>query len=232
MDGWNGAPAASDPPVSPRVAGRGTGRLADLICFSHLRWDFVFQRPQHLMTRAAQSVGYSFGKNRSGSNRKSGTQRCRNCDCSLCTGVVVATPLLSAGMDEPVAMKAQRALLDRLVRTEVITDPVLWYYTPQALGFSHHLTSERPIVYDCMDELSAFLGADPSLPGRERALMDRADIVFTGGFSLYEVKRHQHGNVHPFPSGVDLAHFRPARGGLRNQRINARSRICGSVSTA
>jgi UDP-galactopyranose mutase len=131
-------------------------------------------------------------------------------------------------MNEAVAMKAQRALLDRLMRTEVITDPVLWYYTPQALGFSDHLTTERPIVYDCMDELAAFLGADPSLPGRERALMDRADIVFTGGFSLYDVKRHQHGNVHPFPSGVDLAHFRPARNGLpepADQRDIAHPRI-------
>jgi hypothetical protein len=27
-----------------------------LICFSHLRWRFVYQRPQHLMTRFAQAM--------------------------------------------------------------------------------------------------------------------------------------------------------------------------------
>jgi UDP-galactopyranose mutase len=129
-------------------------------------------------------------------------------------GVTVATPLLPVGMDEQSAASAQRVLLDRFLRAEDISDPILWYYTPQAMPFSSHLTTRRPIIYDCMDELSAFLGADPSLPDRERALLDRADLVFTGGLSLYEAKRHQHGDVHPFPSGVDLAHFRPARDGL------------------
>ena len=35
----------------------------------------------------------------------------------------------------------------------------------------------------------------------------RADLVFTGGYSLYEAKRSRHSSVHPFPSSVDLAHF-------------------------
>jgi UDP-galactopyranose mutase len=129
-------------------------------------------------------------------------------------GVTVATPLLPAGIDEQLAIELQHVLLDRLFRAEDIRDPILWYYTPQAMPFSSHLTTRQPIIYDCMDELAAFLGADPSLPSRERALLDWADLVFTGGFSLYEAKRHQHGDVHPFPSGVDLAHFRPARDGL------------------
>jgi len=180
-----------------------------------LRWDFVFQRPQHLMSRAARGRRIFFWEEpewMTPAERADGVP-----DLRLQTtqhGVTVATPLLRSGMDESSAIQAQRCLLDRLLRTEKITDPVLWYYTPQALPFSNHVVTQRPIVYDCMDELSAFLGADPSLPGRERALLDRADVVFTGGFSLYEVKRHQHGNVYPFPSGVDVAHFRPARRGL------------------
>src|SRR5260221_14197296 len=32
----------------------GKRSSTDLICFWHLRWDFVFQRPQHLMSRAAR----------------------------------------------------------------------------------------------------------------------------------------------------------------------------------
>jgi len=214
LDEWKGAPALGSPLLRHEASG-GNHRPNDLICFSHLRWDFVFQRPQHLMTRAARGRRVFFWEEPMWVDA---TERAAPLpDLRLQTteyGVTVATPLLRAGMDEPSAVHAQKVLLDRLLRTEKITDPVLWYYTPQALPFSDHVATQRPVVYDCMDELSAFLGADPSLPGRERALLDRADLVFTGGFSLYEVKRHQHGNVYPFPSGVDVAHFRPARGGL------------------
>ena len=87
---------------------------------------------------------------------------------------------------------------------------MLWYYTPMALQFSDHL---RPlaIVYDCMDELSAFAGAPTQLPEAERQLLSRADLVLTGGHSLYCSKRALHPNVHEFPSGVDVEHFVAAR---------------------
>ena len=107
----------------------------------------------------------------------------------------------------------QRSLLDDLVGDQCIKNPVLWYYAPQALAFSGHL-SGRPTVYDCMDELSAFKDADPALPEWEGALLQRAALVFTGGSSLYEAKRARHPSVHPFPSGVDVAHFLPARNEL------------------
>jgi glycosyltransferase involved in cell wall biosynthesis len=66
-------------------------------------------------------------------------------------------------------------------------------------------------VYDCMDELSGFAGAPPGLREQEAQLMKRADLMTTGGYSLYEAKRALHPNVHPFPSSVDVAHFRRAR---------------------
>ena len=81
-----------------------------------------------------------------------------------------------------------------------------WYYSPIPLGFTRHL---RPAVtiYDCMDELSGFSGASPLLRERERELFARANLVFTGGHSLYEAKRTRHPHVHCFPSSVDAAHF-------------------------
>jgi UDP-galactopyranose mutase len=82
-----------------------------------------------------------------------------------------------------------------------------------SLPFSDHLDAAA-VVYDCMDELSAFSGAPPVLLERERALLARADVVFTGGHSLYEAKRGRHPNVHAFPSSVDVAHFRRARARL------------------
>jgi UDP-galactopyranose mutase len=79
-----------------------------------------------------------------------------------------------------------------------------------ALEFTHQL-SPATVVYDCMDELSAFAGAPPALVALERELFAIADVVFTGGHTLYEAKRSRHANVHAFPSSVDVPHFARAR---------------------
>jgi UDP-galactopyranose mutase len=104
----------------------------------------------------------------------------------------------------------QRRLLDDLLASERVHDFVLWYYTPMAMAFTSHLTP-LAIVYDCMDELSAFKGAPAVLKDREAALMQSAALVLTGGQSLFEAKRQQHHNIHPFPSSVDVEHFAKAR---------------------
>ena len=182
---------------------------ADLLCFSHLRWDFVYQRPQHLLSRAARTMRVTFWEE---PIYTSDPVAYIHIVLSR-EGVVVAQPNLPWGTEPDQVIALQRRLLDELVAEHRIRDPVLWYYTPLALAFSGHL-SGRPTVYDCMDELSAFAGADPALPARERELMARAGLVFTGGLSLFEAKRNQHAAVHTFPSGVDAAHFMPARTGL------------------
>ena len=124
-------------------------------------------------------------------------------------GVIILQPRIPHGQDWATA---QRPLLDQTMREFRVHDPLMWYYTPHALQFSGHLHGTA--IYDCMDELSAFAGADPALPDLELRLMRRASLVFTGGYSLYEAKRRQHAAVHAFPSGVDVAHFLPARGAL------------------
>ena len=101
-------------------------------------------------------------------------------------------------------------LLDDLILAEGIERYVLWYYTPMALGFTMHLEPEA-IIYDCMDELSAFSQAPAELKMREAELLRRASVVFTGGQSIFEAKRHAHANIHPFPSSVDVEHFAAAR---------------------
>ncbi|WP_242025856.1 MULTISPECIES: glycosyltransferase [Cyanophyceae] len=82
-----------------------------------------------------------------------------------------------------------------------------------AVPFTHHLHASA-VVYDCMDELSAFKGAHPQLQAWEARLFEMADLVFTGGHSLYEAKQHQHSSVHAFPSSIDAAHFAQARQSL------------------
>jgi UDP-galactopyranose mutase len=101
-------------------------------------------------------------------------------------------------------------MLDALLAERGARRPLLWYYTPMALEFSDHVDASL-VVYDCMDELSSFRFAPPSLLARERQLLEMSDVVFTGGRSLYEAKRERHANVHAFPSGVDIAHFARAR---------------------
>ncbi len=148
-------------------------------------------------------------------------------------GVTVAVPRVPAGYDETRSVEAQRVLLDCLIAEKAIEKPLLWYYTPTALDFSDHL-APAVTVYDCMDELTGFLGAPPRLKDLERKLLARADVVFTGGYSLYEAKRQLHENVHPFPSSLDAEHFRSARGALAepaDQRDIARPRLgfCGVI---
>jgi UDP-galactopyranose mutase len=177
----------------------------DLLCLSHLRWNFVFQRPQHLMTRWARDRRVFFFEEpifRAGINPHLEIER------SLSVTVVV--PHLPQTLSVQRSAAALRVLVDELMRSEAINDYVTWYYTPMALTFTDHLTP-RAVVYDCMDELSAFKGAPAILRAREAELMRLAGLVLTGGQSLFEAKRHQHSNIHPFPSSVDVAHFAQAR---------------------
>lgn len=136
--------ALQTPTALPKAKATALESSSALLCLSHLGWNFVFQRPQHLLTRAAK------------------------------------------------------------------THTVLWYYTPVALPFSDHIECDV-CVYDCMDEFSAFRNAPRELVQMERLLMQRADIVFTGGQSIYNAKRRLHRSIHPFPSSIDVAHFHKAR---------------------
>ncbi|HZU24519.1 MAG TPA: glycosyltransferase [Bryobacteraceae bacterium] len=125
------------------------------------------------------------------------------------SGVQIVVPRLQHGTAPEDAERLQRVFLDHLIESHEINNSVAWYYTPMMLGFSAHLRP-RVTVYDCMDELSLFRGAPPALREREADLFRRADLVFTGGQSLYEAKRTQHRDVHCLPSSVDVAHFAQA----------------------
>jgi UDP-galactopyranose mutase len=196
--------------------------LPTMVVFCHLRWDFVYQRPQHLLSRLAQHYrimvveepmfheGEAFLKSYSpGPN---------------ITVYQPHTPVHAAGFHDD-QIPVLQPLLAELVPAG--DDPVAWFYTPMALPL---LQSVHPglVVYDCMDELSAFKNAPRQLLQRETALIGFADVVFTGGPSLYEAKRPRHANVHCFPSSVDLDHFskalersaaHPSQASLRRPRL-------------
>ncbi len=180
---------------------------SDLLCFSHLRWGFVFQRPQHLMSRFARRRRVYFIEEPIFEGN-SPTLRQNVCPQ---TGVRVITPLLPPGTANPEA--SVRRLLAAFLPDNKIESYVAWFYTPMALPLAAGLQPEA-IIYDCMDELSLFDGAHPDLHLNERLLFSDADLVFTGGTSLFEAKRLLNPSVHAFPSSVDIEHFIQARSAM------------------
>ena len=176
----------------------------DLICLSHLRWNFVFQRPQHLLTRCAKERRVYYVEEPICD--ADGAPRLEIQSDSL-SSVTIVVPHLTP---DCARAKVLTRLMNEFLAMESIDRYVLWYYTPMALEFTAHLKPEA-IVYDCMDELSGFANAPVELREREDELMQRANIVFTGGQSLFEAKRHAHSNIHAFPSSVDVDHFAEAR---------------------
>jgi len=177
----------------------------DLVCWSHLRWNFVFQRPQHLMVRWAKShrvVFFEEPVDHDGAPRLSiRTEPC---------GVTVVVPQIARSLTGLDRQDALRQLAGSMYDELQLEAPIAWYYSPMFLPVTRELPAGT-VVYDCMDELSAFHGAPPELVKLESELLDRAHIVFTGGHSLWEAKRTRHGNVHSLPSSVDVAHFVTAR---------------------
>ena len=199
----------------PAGSGRQQIELASplnrtVICFSHLRWDFVLQRPQHLMGRFAKTDRVFFFEEAAGTDHY---MPYLDMIPYPADNVVAICPHIPNSYNEAETEAALRMLLDQLLIMTASPRPVLWFYTPMMFSFARHVDASA-VIYDCMDELANFRFAEPRLKQLEADLMKRADAVFTGGFSLYEAKRNRHGNIHPFPSSVDVAHFRTARAGL------------------
>lgn len=177
-----------------------------LVCFSHLRWNFVFQRPQHLMSAFAREIPVIFWEE---------PLPDESCDAPRLdvteanANVTVVTPRLPQSCSGEAADRALQTLLeDYLANTN---EPLIrWYYTPMMVPFSRGLVAACT-VYDCMDELANFRFAPANLGALETELLAMADLVFTGGVALYEAKRALHKSVHAFPSSVDARHFGQAR---------------------
>ncbi len=184
--------------------------MQSMIVFSHLRWDFVFQRPQHLMTRMSRKYRLFFFEEPVHDHGPAWLEI-----SSPAPGIHVCrphTPVADGGfIDEQ--LPHLNALLDGLVNSHELGSPIVWMYTPMALPLLQRLDASV-VVYDCMDELSAFLNAPRELLQREQALLKAADVVFTGGPSLYRSKQALHANVHCFPSSVEKEHFGRARDAL------------------
>ena len=187
----------------------------DILCHCHLRWDFVWQRPQHLMTRMARYHRVFFLED--AMPLPEGETEPRMDVKSPQENLVVMRPLLLRHTGDPthdaeVDRKNGESFLGMLqeeLEKHSLQNLVHWFYTPMAYWLTDHIPS-CGIVYDCMDELSLFKNPPPGILEREQELLDCADVVFTGGRSLYLSKVERHPNVHMFPSGVEVEHFSKA----------------------
>ncbi len=218
-------PASREPLASSSLLSTPSGfSHPDLLCLSHLRWHFVTQRPQHLLSRAAEDRRVFFFEEpvfrhaedgpafHAGSSFNNHTITAGTATLEITQelpSLWVLRPHLVHGTD---SVEAQRSLLQKFLAFAHSKRLVRWFYTPMALSFSDGVAAELT-VYDCMDELSGFQGAPPELGNREQQLFSVADVVFTGGISLYEAKQRQHANVHAFPSSIEVAHFQQASSG-------------------
>jgi UDP-galactopyranose mutase len=187
--------------ASPAIEGAA---MTTIIVFSHLRWDFVYQRPQHLLSRLAENYKIVFIEE----------PMFHKHDCFLETSMPEPnvhvlkphTPVAAPGFHDE-----QLPHLIKLMRQFVALDEdhVAWFYTPMALPLLQELQPTL-VIYDCMDELASFKNPPKQMLQRENALLKVADLVFTGGPSLHNAKQSRHPSVHCLPSSVDLVHFEQA----------------------
>ena len=180
--------------------------MLDLVCFCHLRWDFVYQRPQHLITRFSKVFRVFYIEEPIFDENHNNTLTYYPKGDTLC----VVVPHLKPGLSQEEVTFLQKKLFDQMFNEHNISHYILWYYTPMALNFSRHL-KPRLVVYDCMDELLNFKFAPPELKELELELFASADVAFTGGINLYHAKKQSHSNIHGIPSSIDKDHFRQAR---------------------
>ncbi len=184
---------------------------ADILCFSHLRWDFVFQRPQHLLTRFGRQQRVFFIE-----EPKISAIRSPKLEIIPRNGnVKVVVPHLPIGLSADETIGTLSYLVKKFAHEETAGSLIKWYYTPMALAYSAKLSSELTI-YDCMDELSHFDGAHPEIRMWEEKLFQLSDLVFTGGVTLYNAKKDLHKNIHALPSSIDREHFAKARENLKD----------------
>ena len=177
----------------------------DLVCFSHLRWNFVYQRPQHLLSRFANFTRVFYVEEPIFHDADEKLHINKSND-----NVYVVVPHFPHGLNHEQIEEKLKGMVNNLLSVMDINRYFSWYYTPMALPFTNHLTPEVT-VYDCMDELAAFKFAPPALKENEKRLLAKADVVFTGGYSIYESKKNSHKNIYPFPSSIDKDHFATAR---------------------
>lgn len=193
---------------------KSSPKYYDMVVLCHLRWQFVYQRPQHIISRLSSTMKILFIEEPLPQHTdKSGN-------------LIVVNEMLHVLQPNVKNIESIAEILPEFIKNKTV--PVGWFYSASFSPLLEQLNFET-IVYDCMDELSLFKGAPEQLINQEKYLMAHADVIFTGGKSLYESKKQFHDNVHCFPSSVDQPHFAQALNGILipDDVVNLQSPIVG-----
>lgn len=187
-----------------------TSKPYGIVVFSHLRWNFVWQRPQQFLSRFAKDHPVLFVELADFDLAESESPRVELSSVAPNVTVFVGHFPLSYQATAKVTEFLQSGVREAMNSLD-IERPLLWFYNPMDSGWTLGHFAERGVVYDCMDELSQFKGAPPELIEREAALIKAADVVFTGGYELWTKKSKQHPNTHFFGCAVEYDHFAQAQ---------------------
>ena len=185
-----------------------------VIVHCHLRWDFVWQRPQQIFSRLAAHHPIAFVEEpmlQEGGSRLDVSEPLANVARII---PVLSTSKKNDGSDNQCAAVLpllRRAFTEHPLLRGRFASPIQWFYSPMTAPIFLDGFDSVGTVYDCMDELAQFRFAPPALREREQLLISRADVVFTGGYQLFQSKSHYHSNVHFYGCGVDADHYSKAR---------------------
>src|SRR5882724_3388459 len=128
---WSGRNKWKEVTMIPPTTIRRSPAKQDLLCLSHLRWNFVFQRPQHLMSRFARERRVFYWE------EPLFDATTPDLSVHVCpeTGVNVVTPHLPRAREHQLTCFFLEDLMSRFVRDNAVEDPIAWFYTPMALEF-------------------------------------------------------------------------------------------------
>jgi len=176
--------------------------LDDIICFSHQRWNFIYQRPQHIISRFATEARVFYFEDPLHNSYPDQLRVRMDAD----TGVHVVTPELEESFQGSSDTRIKK-LLYQLMAIYKINRYICWYYSPTAMAFSQSL---KPLVtvYDCTDELCGGHSASPEVNYFESLLFSKADIVFAASRDLCEQKKKFHQHIVACPSDTSFGEER------------------------
>ncbi|GAB3512776.1 glycosyltransferase family protein [Emticicia fontis] len=177
-----------------------------LLCFSPIKWESVFQRPQHLMSHAAKKWRVFYIEDPS-FEEKIKEPELGIKELKKHKNLLVVSPKLSKDLSKKDTDKIMQELLARLCADYKILNYGTWYYSPTVIQYTSELYP-RVVVYDCCTPIRS---TQPALIDIENELISQSDLVFTNGKSLYEAKQNWHPQVYNFPSSIDKEHFMQAR---------------------
>ncbi|MGZ8268538.1 MAG: hypothetical protein ACXW20_12845, partial [Burkholderiales bacterium] len=206
-------PLPLQPSFAPTESGGDIENRLSIIVHSHLRWDFVWQRPQQILSRLASEHRIAFVEEPQWEN---GSTRLEISEPQMNIVRIVPVMRRADGMDvdaqcSEILPHLEAAFREHPLLAGRFESVIHWFYSPMVAPFFLGKFRASAVVYDCMDELSQFRFAPADLPQREAALLAAADVVFTGGYQLFTRKSQHHRNVHFYGCGVDVGHYASAR---------------------